>query len=72
MPLLTVLMLSGSPMAAEYAEILPIETLLLEADEAVQGVVSQATPEWGEDGLIYTRVELNASNSLLKWRKKAD
>ena len=67
MRFLTLLMVPGSALAVEYAEILSVETLVAEADQAAQGTVMRTESEWGEDGLIYTRVELDASNSLLHW-----
>ena len=68
MPLLTLLLVCGSAQAVEYAEVLSLDTLLVEADQAAQGVVSRTSSEWGTDGLIYTRIDLDTGNSLLQWK----
>ena len=70
MPLPILLMVSLTAWAVEYAEVLSMGTLLAEADEAVQGEVVQTESEWAQDGLIYTRVELDAANSLFRWGDK--
>ncbi len=68
MRLLTLFMVPGSALAVEYAEILSVETLVAEADQVAQGTVAKTESEWGKDGLIYTRVDLDVANSLMHWR----
>jgi hypothetical protein len=65
MTFLTLISLLGPAQAVEYAEILPIGTLMEEADQAVQGHVIRTSSEWGDDGLIYTRVVLDAEDRLV-------
>ena len=65
MTILPLIMMLGTAQAVEYAEILPIATLVEESDQAVQGRVIQTSSEWGEDGLIYTRVVLDAEDRLV-------
>jgi len=60
----TLISMLGPADAVEYAEILPIGTLVEAADQAVQGQVVQTSSEWGNDGLIYTRVVLDAEDRL--------
>ena len=59
-----VILLLNAAEAVEYAEVLPIPVMLQEADNAVHGRVMEKVPEWGNDGLIYTRVTMTTDNQL--------
>ena len=58
------LLLLHSAEAVEYAETLPIAVMLQEADDAVHGRVLSTDYEWGEDGLIYTRITMATLDRL--------
>ena len=61
---LLILSIAGSAQAAEYAYELSMPEMLDGAEQVVNGRVGNTTTEWGDDGLIYTVVTLQADQTL--------
>jgi len=50
--------------ATTYGQRLPMDTMLNHSEQVVRGEVAEVTPEWADDGLIWTVVTLDVEETL--------